>query len=331
MGLHAGTDATADESLQNLNSPKFHPHVLVPNLPLLQALHELQSIMEYYTILAIPILISTIWFLTANLSRTSHPTFTNKSIVLLIAHPDDEAMFFSPTLLALTTPESGNHVKILCLSNGNADGLGQRREKELHVSGQMLGLRSKDDVLVLNSPDFVDGMNTKWEVEKIANILRQAFSSQQAQKGRESDDAPTATIQVLITFDRSGVSKHPNHIALYHGARAWLNGIMKGKRGWRCPVEFHTLTSVSIVRKYTSFLDAPTTMLLGFLSGLKSSGRHGKSEGRKQALFVNDIGQWRQGQKAMTRAHKSQMRWFRWGWITFGRYMVVNDLKREII
>jgi N-acetylglucosaminylphosphatidylinositol deacetylase len=46
------------------------------------------------------------------------PTLKNKRICLLIAHPDDEAMFFAPTVLALTRPETGNHVKILCLSTG---------------------------------------------------------------------------------------------------------------------------------------------------------------------------------------------------------------------
>lgn len=46
------------------------------------------------------------------------PTLENKRICLLIAHPDDEAMFFAPTVLALTRPETGNHVKILCLSSG---------------------------------------------------------------------------------------------------------------------------------------------------------------------------------------------------------------------
>ena len=51
----------------------------------------------------------------------SLPTLRNKRICLLIAHPDDEAMFFSPTLLALTKPELGNHVKILCLSSGPFD------------------------------------------------------------------------------------------------------------------------------------------------------------------------------------------------------------------
>jgi N-acetylglucosaminylphosphatidylinositol deacetylase len=33
--------------------------------------------------------------------------------------------------------------------------------------------------------------------------------------------------------------------------------------------------------------------------------------------------------KAMTEAHKSQMVWFRYGWITFSRYMVINDLRLE--
>ncbi|KAL8865840.1 MAG: hypothetical protein Q9174_006665 [Haloplaca sp. 1 TL-2023] len=288
--------------------------------------------MELYTILAIPILISTIWLFTANLSRNINPQFTKKSICLLIAHPDDEAMFFSPTVLALTAPHLGNHLKILCLSNGNADGLGQVRERELMASAEMLGLRSRNDVLVLDSPDFVDGMNIKWDVEKVADILRQAFSQQEQRNENSSKDAPTTSINVLITFDRFGVSGHPNHVSLFHGAKAWLSGMMKEKQGWRCPVDLYTLTSTSIARKYISFLDAPMTMLLGFFGGVKASrSSSSKGEGRRQALFISDIRQWRQGQKAMTKAHKSQMRWFRWGWITFGRYMVVNDLKRETI
>ncbi len=48
------------------------------------------------------------------------PSLRNKRICLLVAHPDDEAMFFAPTVLALTRPETGNHVKILCLSTGGA-------------------------------------------------------------------------------------------------------------------------------------------------------------------------------------------------------------------
>jgi N-acetylglucosaminylphosphatidylinositol deacetylase len=46
-------------------------------------------------------------------------------------------------------------------------------------------------------------------------------------------------------------------------------------------------------------------------------------------LFMSGPGEIRTAQLAMTTAHKSQMRWFRWGWIGLSRYMVVNDLKLE--
>jgi N-acetylglucosaminylphosphatidylinositol deacetylase len=69
---------------------------------------------------SVPVLFFGLWIYTAQLSR-SFPAITNKRICLLIAHPDDEAMFFAPTLLALTRPETGNHVKILCMSTGQSD------------------------------------------------------------------------------------------------------------------------------------------------------------------------------------------------------------------
>ena len=75
--------------------------------------------MQLYFVLAIPAVLLTCWFYTATIARTRFPGLRNKAIVLLIAHPDDEAMFFAPTVLGLTRPELGNHLKILCLSSGN--------------------------------------------------------------------------------------------------------------------------------------------------------------------------------------------------------------------
>lgn len=100
---------------------------------------------------AVPILIVSIWVYSVQLSQ-AFPTLKNKRICLLIAHPDDEAMFFSPTVLALTDPKHGNHFKIICFSTGNADGLGETRKKELVKSATMLGLRTEDDVLVIDDP-----------------------------------------------------------------------------------------------------------------------------------------------------------------------------------
>lgn len=74
--------------------------------------------MHWLTLFSIPIVAVTLWLYTVSVARTRFPKLRNKRICLLIAHPDDEAMFFAPTLLALTQPDLGNHLKILCLSSG---------------------------------------------------------------------------------------------------------------------------------------------------------------------------------------------------------------------
>lgn len=134
--------------------------------------------MHWITWGSVPILIFGLWLYTSQFTQ-SFPSLQGKRILLLIAHPDDEAMFFAPTLLALTRPELGNHVKILCLSSGttpplffpftydayihtsihanadprraagDADGLGETRKKELVKSGMQLGIRSQDDIHVV--------------------------------------------------------------------------------------------------------------------------------------------------------------------------------------
>lgn len=214
---------------------------------------------------------------------------------------------------------------------GNADGLGEIRKQELAASGTMLGLRSASDVLVIEDPKFPDSMTTTWPAGQIAQLLSSAFNpASNSSKKSASSNEPTSTIDTLITFDARGISSHPNHISLYHGARHWLSSLMARKSGWRCPVDLYTLTTTNVVRKYISAFDAPVTMVMG---GWRAAGmaQRKRKEEAPSLLFVSDFRQWRRGQSAMVKAHKSQMRWFRWGWIGIGRYMVVNDLKREVI
>ena len=85
-------------------------------------------------------------------------------ILLLTAHPDDEAFFFGPTLTSLISSfavpmstSSGENasgpvapeVYSLCLSVGNADGLGDTRRRELGDSLDVLGV-AKDKRWVLD-------------------------------------------------------------------------------------------------------------------------------------------------------------------------------------
>ncbi|KAE8156679.1 putative deacetylase LmbE-like domain-containing protein [Aspergillus tamarii] len=284
------------------------------------------------------------WTLSATSSSPfarNFPRLYGKRICLLIAHPDDEAMFFAPTVLALTKPELGNHVKILCLSSGDADGLGHIRKKELQKSAVHLGLRNESDVLIIDDPTrFPDSMSATWSESDVSSLLASAFApelgdaqSGSRKRGATGDKPPVATIDVLLTFDRHGISNHPNHRSLYYGAVHFLRTLMKDKSGYTCPVSLYTLTTTNILRKYIGVLDAPLSMARGavdaLFSSLKGSSRASKDDTPARLLFVSSVGEWMTAQSAMVKAHQSQMVWFRYGWITFGRYMAVNDLKRE--
>ncbi|PNY29889.1 N-acetylglucosaminyl-phosphatidylinositol de-N-acetylase, partial [Tolypocladium capitatum] len=259
--------------------------------------------------------------------QTRFPRLKNKRICLLIAHPDDEAMFFAPTLLSLTRPETGNHVKVLCLSTGNANGLGETRKRELIKSCVMLGLR-QDDVFVIDSPEFQDSIRADWDKNDISALLCMPFTPHHVvQKASDNDTPPIATVDVLITFDQHGASSHPNHISLYHGARTFISTLMRGRSDWETPVDLYTLASVSTARKYTGVFDALVTMCIGAISMRTTIDKH-----PTRLLFCNQLfgdsglpTAW----AAMTGAHRSQMAWFRWGWIAFSRYMVLNDLRLE--
>ncbi|KAK1254202.1 hypothetical protein MKX08_008197 [Trichoderma sp. CBMAI-0020] len=269
-----------------------------------------------------------IYICTANAVRNRFPELLEKRVCLLIAHPDDEAMFFAPTVLALARPETGNHVKILCLSSGNADGLGETRKKELIQSGLALGLRDESDVFVVDNPkDFPDSMTTHWDETKIANLLTKAFAPQLARQRAENASEPTANIDALITFDGQGVSSHPNHISLYHGARGFAKALTEGKPEWKSPVDVYTLNTVSLLRKYSGGLDLFTTIASSLFTPNKDPERPEK------LVYANNLigsePSLGTALSAMTTAHKSQMVWFRYLWLGFSRYMLVNDLRLE--
>lgn len=164
-------------------------------------------------------------------------------------------------------------------------------------------------------------MTVTWHPRLISNLLTTVFAPKMA--SIPSDAAPQATIDAIITFDAHGVSAHPNHKSLYHGAHSFLRALMHRHAGWDCPVKLYTLTTTSIVRKYASLLDAPLA-IVGCLLRKKELG-----DFPAPLLFVSSPVGYRRAQSAMTTAHESQMRWFRWGWIVLSRYMIVNDLSKE--
>lgn len=164
-------------------------------------------------------------------------------------------------------------------------------------------------------------MTVTWHPRLISNLLTSAFAPKMA--SISAKDPPQATIDVIITFDAHGISSHPNHKSLYDGARTFLKSLMHRHSGWECPVKLYTLTTTNMLRKYLSVVDSPMTIMMATIRK-KELGSF-----PTPLLFMSGPLNYRTAQRAMTTAHKSQMRWFRWGWITFSRYMLINDLKKE--
>ncbi|KAI9829534.1 MAG: N-acetylglucosaminyl-phosphatidylinositol de-N-acetylase [Phylliscum demangeonii] len=338
--------------------------------------------MQWLTLLSVPVALLACWLYLVQIQDRVFPRLQGKRICLLIAHPDDEAMFFAPTVLALTHARAGNHVQILCLSSGDAYGIGELRKRELSKSGALLGLQRDADISVLEDARFPDSKAAAWDADRIADVLSRAFVRPQgaaagndlhpasppapgsaaaaagaattaaaavAPSSADDGHAPIA-IDVLITFDRHGVSEHPNHCALYHGARRFLERVRRpagrglGPSAARPPFAVYTLRSVSTTRKYLTVFDAiGTTLKMLLFEGRTqtptTTTKQTQTKATKQTqpqtqkqlpsgplLFISPPADYRIAQRAMTQAHQSQMMWFRWGWIIFGRYMIVNDL-----
>src|SRR5437879_4089939 len=78
--------------------------------------------------------------------------------MLVIAHPDDECMFFGPTIVSFLKQRRGrDKFLILCLSNGDEGSQnGEVRQQELFRAARALGLAAAD-VTVTLSEHLKDG------------------------------------------------------------------------------------------------------------------------------------------------------------------------------
>ena len=153
------------------------------------------------------------------------------SVLLLIAHPDDEIMFWTPTIKYLLSKKI--QLKILCLSNGNYNGLGDLREVEFDNVSRELNLFNN---VILNVPELQDDITKKWDSSKVAEMIDEFM--------RKNND-----IKTIITFDGNGVTKHPNHISCFDGLMYYLN-----KYSDECKnknIQVFTLESFNFVLQYT--------------------------------------------------------------------------------
>ena len=202
--------------------------------------------------------------------------------LLITAHPDDESMFFIPTLRNLinfsssnqkdTKSDNNTNIQLLCLSNGDYRDIsdGPIRTKETYKACSIIGIqndsRTTAAVTVLNDDRMKDGPNEVWSEDLIANSILEHIckaipsmldesitkpdkkqdyilsgpkdkkkmqqswcymdhkSTPQSPKAKTKDLNIVQTIDInLLTFDKGGVSNHPNHIDVFKGVQYFLN------------------------------------------------------------------------------------------------------------
>ncbi|KAF8916471.1 putative deacetylase LmbE-like domain-containing protein, partial [Mucidula mucida] len=272
----------------------------------------------------LPALAAVLYQPTATKSPLNNELTARDIVLFVTAHPDDECMFFAPTILGLQSIAQPPDIHVLSLSFGNADGLGETRHKEFQSSLDNLGI-PEGHKHILDHPyvslELQDNMTAKWNPEIISNLFP-AMSKNQA------------NIDQILTFDRKGVSGHANHKSIFHGVRRYA-------QSRTVPPKLYALISVPTLTKYTSIL-APVqakfdlygirlwrTVDTTALRVLRLIGL-AEEEGKKIPLsnsmpvFVSGVNEFVTAHKAM-RAHRSQLVWFRWLYVLFSRYMWVNE------
>ncbi|XP_057655467.1 N-acetylglucosaminyl-phosphatidylinositol de-N-acetylase [Diorhabda carinulata] len=212
----------------------------------------------------------------------------SKRILFVIAHPDDECMFFGPTILYFTKKEDCT-VYILCLSTGRNYGMGVTRKKELYKACNELGIPPQN-IFIHNHTLLPDAMDVRWPTDVISDIVLNYIER--------------FSITTLVTFDRYGVSLHNNHCSIYY---AVANLILDHKLPRGCGV--YVLDSTNIIRKYWLLMDIPLSFIFS------------------RFRFMVDIADRSLIHKAMKK-HASQIKWFRCLYMYFSRYMLINTLQQ---
>ncbi|KZT04513.1 LmbE-like protein [Laetiporus sulphureus 93-53] len=250
-------------------------------------------------------------------------------VLLLTAHPDDECMFFAPTVQALV--EHGNklpptdtdrlEVYSLCLSIGNADGLGSVRRHELDRSLDILGIQ-EGHRWVEDKSALQDNFTAQWDHQVIADVIMPYVINN--------------NITTILTFDDYGISGHPNHYSLPRGVVHLISSLSvtsSPTNGSALPSipRLFALVSMPLLSKYTGPLSLLLVPLQRALNGMLLSnsehntvttGQH--DAGPSRVVFISGAAEYATALRAM-RQHRSQLVWFRWLYVTFSRYMWVND------
>ncbi|KAE8369526.1 putative deacetylase LmbE-like domain-containing protein [Aspergillus caelatus] len=155
---------------------------------------------------------------------------TAKNILLVTAHPDDETLFFSPSILYRSDDATVTRA-LLALSSGNYEGIDDIRHTELQRSCAELGIGPKRCVN-LDHYELQDNPQKWWRENLIEELVG----------------------QYIITFDNGGISGHVNHRAVSAGVSKYISKIPQSPPAY-------ALQTKCLLRKYAGLADLiPTSM-----------------------------------------------------------------------
>lgn len=215
-----------------------------------------------------------------------------KTLLLVIAHPDDECMFFGPSVHAFT--QAGWSISVLCVTAGV-----EIRRKELESSCKVMGIESVR--IIGDHQRFPDSMTSSWDTIALAHEL---LSSSEGMK----------EYGAVMTFDPEGISGHINHRQVCMAVRTAL-GLLPLKA--HVPVLME-LESLPLAIKYSGIISLVCEAVRMAISL--------EDEGSVLVATLSFRQSWSYVVGAM-RCHQSQLLWFRWLYLAASRYALINSLR----
>ncbi|EDO14694.1 hypothetical protein Kpol_1068p4 [Vanderwaltozyma polyspora DSM 70294] len=239
----------------------------------------------------------------------------SSSVNLVIAHPDDEVMFFSPTLMQLDNWLPNDvAINVICFSKGvNVDGsiAGESRARELKKSVSML--IEHDRPVTVHQLDYKDGKDQIWDLDSMVWDLKTLINPSKDYKRKD----------LLITFDEHGVSDHPNHIACHNAVHRLIE---EEPLFMAYQLESH---STNVILKYSFFAREIVKYFYNYchqrIKGQTSLNKN--MDVPYEYVLFNTHSEYIMAYATMLNAHESQVVWFRYGWWFFSRLTYANELK----
>ncbi|KAK9507516.1 hypothetical protein O3M35_007356 [Rhynocoris fuscipes] len=211
-------------------------------------------------------------------------------VLFVIAHPDDECMFFGPTIVSLV--KSKAQVYLVCLSVGDMYGHGNERKHELWSACEALGIDSSS-IWLYKYDKLKDDPKVEWRAGLVASLILKTVE--------------TLDIDTVITFDKKGVSGHKNHVSIYRAMT-----LLRSRNSLPSNCRVYLLETVCLLRKYSFYADILLSILFS-----------------KSLVYVTNVNEHKLITSAMTK-HVSQFVWYRKLFMIFSRYTYINTLSNFI-